>query len=757
MQRVEHYQVIGELGRGGMGVVFKAWDPLTQTHVAIKLLLAAHNRKRLSRFKREVQVLQRLQHPNVIPIRAYGEVDGRPYLVMSLVEGKSLDELVESRGPLPASMVAELGIKLASALHAAHELGILHRDVKPDNVLLRADGDAFLGDFGLAKDEALDTTQLTVEGGFMGTPGYVAPEQAMGEANLVGPATDVYGLGATLYYALTGRAPVEGGTILEVVSNLHKPPAKIRSLRADVPRELASLVERCLRPELRDRYRSCAVVLRDLEDFLRGSSRFEVPSARGPARPWPLLVSLVVVLLLLLVAVATLRQRAAPTVAVEDPVEDPVVVESLADVLEAARLAASRKDWDAARAEYERALTLDADDPDALHGLWQAMNQLEDPRQFEVLRRAIARDPRPQACQQLAVIYALQERTEDALEVLALGVSAHPELASLRRSYGRTLAKIQRWSDALPQLQQAWDLESGSEDAVHLARCLAQLRRVDDALAVLGVARARDPEQLDLAYVQGQLLFGAKRYAEAVAPLTLVWRGTEAADPRISETLANALTELEQTDDALAVLESALARAPQDTSLLFARSTAHSVAGHATEELNDLDSVLALDPNNRAALNNRSLALFQLGRYEASLADARKLISVEPESVSGWTQVAACHYKLQDFAAARDAYTKVSQIEPESLAPRVGRAQCYHRLEDYDAAIADYTWILARDPDQHAMRFNRGLAYASTGRPELARETMHELLRRTQPGSHHAIRATDWLEQDARTRAEPPK
>ncbi|MCA8924977.1 MAG: serine/threonine protein kinase, partial [Planctomycetes bacterium] len=284
MDRIGHYQVMGELGRGGMGVVFKAWDPHSQSHVAIKLLLAAHNPKRLSRFKREVQVLQRLQHPNVVPIRDFGEAEGRPYLVMQLVDGKSLDDLVEARGPLPPSMVAEVGMKLASALAAAHELGILHRDVKPDNVLLRADGEVVLGDFGLAKDVALEQSQLTVEGGFLGTPGYVAPEQAMGEAERVGPATDVYGLGATLYYALTGRAPVEGSTVFEIMTNIHQAPPRIRSLRSDVPKELAHLVERCLKAELSERYRSCALLERDLDDYLHGTSRYEVPGAPSSRR-----------------------------------------------------------------------------------------------------------------------------------------------------------------------------------------------------------------------------------------------------------------------------------------------------------------------------------------------------------------------------------------------------------------------------------------------------------------------------------------
>ncbi|MEZ6189565.1 MAG: serine/threonine-protein kinase, partial [Planctomycetota bacterium] len=201
MQRIDRYEVRKELGRGGAGAVFEAWDPAAREAVAIKLLLV-NDPRHVQRFRREARILEHLDHPHVIPVRAWGEDRGKPYLVMDLIQGQTLEDRIAEQGPLPPTRAAELGLALAQALECAHGQGILHRDVKPSNVLLRLDGVPVLTDFGLAKEVALDATQLSVEGGFMGTLGYVAPEQAMGRSAEIGPATDVYGLGATLYHAL---------------------------------------------------------------------------------------------------------------------------------------------------------------------------------------------------------------------------------------------------------------------------------------------------------------------------------------------------------------------------------------------------------------------------------------------------------------------------------------------------------------------------------------------------------------------------
>jgi len=761
MQQIGHFQLVGELGRGGMGVVFKAWDPYSQSHVAIKQLLAAHNPKRLSRFKREVQVLQRLQHPNVIPIRAFGEERGRPYLVMSLIEGKTLEDLVEARGPLPPSMVAEIGRKLASALHAAHELGILHRDVKPDNVLLRTDGDVVLTDFGLAKDVALEESQLTVEGGFMGTPGFVAPEQATGDGKLIGPATDVYGLGATLYYALTGRPPVEGSTLFEIMNNMHKPPTRIRSLRSDVPKDLALLVQRCLKQELSERYRSCGVLERDLDDYLRGTSRFEVQGAATRRRPVPLLVAVVGLLACSALAVGWVALRDPPPSPEGTDVDPPTpeespLAEEVAAALATAQLAVERGDWDAARAGFDQVLLLDPSSADGLHGLWRALNKLEDPRQVEVLRRAVEADPRPEATVTLAVLYQMQKRADDALVVLRRGLAQSPDDPKLLSTYGTALGIQGKWSEALESLQQAWAQEQTHTTGIALTKCLVSLERYTEALEVVAVAVELDPKPIEGRYLLGFLQYRAGAHAAAASTLSEVWRESGETHIQCVRPLANSLDETGQTQAALSVLNRALEVEPRNSDLLFLRSTVLNTLGRAEDELADLNAVLAFDPDHRAALNNRSLTLFHFERYEQALADAERLTRLEPTSYSAWVQLGACCTQLKARERSRDAYAEAAKLDPEAVGARVGRAQASHHLKDYAAAIADYTWILSREPDNHAMRYNLGLAYASADRRDQARKTMQELVRRTPPDERRHGLAQSWLDEDAQREVNPP-
>ncbi len=268
---IAHYRVVGELGRGGMGVVYKAVDSRNGAEVAIKLLLKGRDAasSKVKRFDREARALAKVEHPNVVRLRDMGEHTGFPFLVMDFHSGGSLRDRLQS-GPLSPGRVAELGVQIASGVAAAHEQSVLHRDLKPDNVLIGEDGQALVTDFGLAKDlERLGVTQeLTQSGTLMGTPGYWAPEQAMGEPGKVGPATDVYGLGAVLYAALTGRPPAEGANLLEIVGATAQPPPSIRSLRPEVPRRLETIVLRCLAQDPKARWESASALQHALERFL---------------------------------------------------------------------------------------------------------------------------------------------------------------------------------------------------------------------------------------------------------------------------------------------------------------------------------------------------------------------------------------------------------------------------------------------------------------------------------------------------------
>jgi serine/threonine protein kinase len=309
---VPGYELLTELGRGGMGVVYKARHRALNRIVALKMILAGEyaGTEMLGRFRAEAEAVAALQHPGIVQIFEIGEHAGRAFLALEYCDGGNLTSRLGAM-PWPAHQAAEVMMQLTSAVQAAHERGVIHRDLKPDNVLLTATDQVKIGDFGLAKRlEASDGHTRTGE--IMGTPAYMAPEQAAGLAKAVGPAADVYALGAILYRLLTGRPPFVGDTTLDVLAQvLTDDPTPIRRINRNVPRDLESIAFHCLKKDPTKRYSSAAQLRSDLELWLEGkpirarSIRWrllrEALTWRDPMTPSPMTMSILGLVVLLIV------------------------------------------------------------------------------------------------------------------------------------------------------------------------------------------------------------------------------------------------------------------------------------------------------------------------------------------------------------------------------------------------------------------------------------------------------------------------
>jgi serine/threonine-protein kinase len=269
-EAVDNLEIEERLGEGGMGVVYRARQPALGRFVAIKMIHAGARTdpKQLVRFRTEVQAVARLSHPNFVQIYEIGQRDGLPYFLMEYVAGGSLERKLSS-GPLPLRQAAQLVETLARAMQVAHEHGIVHRDLKPANILLTLDGQPKITDFGLAKMMSGQDAGPSRAGGIIGTPAYMAPEQA--EDGGAQPSSDIYSLGATLYEMLTGRPPFRGatvyGTLLQVMHHEPVPPGR---LRPKLPRDLETICLKCLEKTPEKRYASCAALAGDLHAFLSG-------------------------------------------------------------------------------------------------------------------------------------------------------------------------------------------------------------------------------------------------------------------------------------------------------------------------------------------------------------------------------------------------------------------------------------------------------------------------------------------------------
>lgn len=276
------YELLEELGRGGMGVVYRARQRSLGRIVALKVILRGEwaSEEDRARFLAEASAAAQLSHPHVVPIHEVGEHEGQPYFSMQYVEGSTLADRL-AIGPLPGREAAELLVPICRAIAAAHARGILHRDLKPSNILLDTEGRGFVTDFGLAKrisgapgaggvPESLAPAPRTLTGAILGTPGYMAPEQAAGERGRLGPATDVYALGAILYAMLTGRAPFQAASPIDTVLMVLEqdpPPPRLLNPRADPELELIAL--KALQKPTDLRYESAAALAEDLERYLR--------------------------------------------------------------------------------------------------------------------------------------------------------------------------------------------------------------------------------------------------------------------------------------------------------------------------------------------------------------------------------------------------------------------------------------------------------------------------------------------------------
>lgn len=425
------YDIVAELGRGGMGVVYKALQKSLGRFVALKVILGAGHAgdAALARFRAEATTAAQLQHPNIVQIFEVGEHDGQPFFSLELVEGGSLADHLKGE-PQPPRDAAHLVRALALTVHHAHERGIVHRDLKPANILLPKTEDqgprtgddkdtSVLGpwssllslkitDFGLAK---LQTTEshITQSGAILGTPSYMAPEQAAGDGKAVGPAADIYALGAILYEALTGRPPFKAASVMDTVMQvLHDDPVPPSRLEPKLPRDLETICLKCLAKKPDQRYASAAALADDLGRFLAGESILARPTSpvvkswkwarRHPARAavlFILAVPLPVMLGVMVYLWADVRAERAAAVRARDEANRERelsqgylknalgtmdrIVERVGDE-RLARIPAMQEERNAILAEavtfYETLLRLDSSDPAVRHNTAETYNRV---------------------------------------------------------------------------------------------------------------------------------------------------------------------------------------------------------------------------------------------------------------------------------------------------------------------------------------------------------------------------------------------
>jgi serine/threonine protein kinase/tetratricopeptide (TPR) repeat protein len=683
------YQLLKEIGRGGQGVVYRARQKSLNRTVALKVIGLGHwaTEAHLRRFRLEAEAAASLNHPCIVPIYDIGERDGSCYFSMGLVEGGQLDQVIEQE-PMPPRRPAELIAKLARTVYYAHEHGILHRDIKPGNILLDAKGEPHLTDFGLARlADTESTVTRTLE--VLGTPSYMAPEQARGNDEKITNATDIYGLGAVLYQLLTGHAPFSGGTTYETVRLLlETEPRQPRLLNPKVDRDLATICLKCLEKDPQQRYPSALALAEDLERWLKHEpihARRTSPLVRGEkwVRRKPAIAAVIVLSLALVTAVGVIVWKS-------DFIPSPATTTGIA-VLPFESLSSNKDDASFADGVQDDLLTKLANIAD--------LKVISRTSVMEYRGKRNTRDI-GHALQVSHVLEGSVRRTGTQLHINAQLIDARTDTHVWAKQYDGDLKEIfaiqseiaQRVAEKLhakisdaeeKAIKQpptadltAFDLYTRAKNLLLAATFRGTMRaNLLQAVDLLNEAVVRDPSFLQaysqLAWAHDQLYwFG---FDHTAARLALAEAAVQAASrlfPDAGEThLARAQNLYRgylDYDGALSELELARRTLPNDPRIFQLTGYIQRRQGHWEESTRNLERAVELDPRNLYSLQQIAVTYGYLRRYSEQRSAYDRALAVHPNDVE--TKVLRAFVDMDAKADTHPLHQTIDSIRARNLA-----------------------------------------------------------------------------------------
>lgn len=755
------YEILGELGRGGMGVVYKARQTQLQRLVALKMILAGSyaGEDEIARFRLEGEALARLQHPHIVQIYEVGECKGLPFFSLEFVEGGSLSRSLEGK-PQPPRQAAEMVEKLARAIHAAHERGIVHRDLKPANVLVTKEGSPKITDFGLAKQ--LDSQKgHTQTGDVMGTPSYMAPEQASGATRQIGPAVDIYALGAILYEMLTGRPPFRAetpwDTITQVISAEPAEPSRFQKL---LPRDLETICLKCLRKEPERRYSSAHQLAEDLQRFqndepiqARPVSRLERAyrwSRRKPALAGALAATLFSLLTGTVVSTyyaleAHQRRKQAESNAAQAATNAQQAIASAEDADRSAR----RAEMAAQFASGQRDLALEA----LAKLIGEVQDRLKDAPQTRTLKQHLL-------AAAVGALTRFSTSVGDAPVNDRSQAQARLRLGELFQQIGNDTAAAKEYRqsleilESLPEsekagipyrLEQASLLNKLAAVQVKAGDLPAARKSAEQALALAEPARAADTSSAPAreALVSASLLLGRLSLSQ----------GDSAASQRYFEKLLRSIPYDDKGNPVDPKTWLPVSSARVSLGLMHLRRQEYSEARKQLQQAIILCRASAIqDPNNLLA--KQSLAAALMGMGEASLAagendrarsqfrEALGICRGLPDDANAKALLVelaqhfgqAC-FDRQEYGLARETYYYLAMAQSRSLAEadpeKLGPQTDYHDVEARlgEISLRWHGLIAAQDHFRQALAFSERVAKSQPSNSPWQRKHVLDLLR----------------------------
>jgi tetratricopeptide (TPR) repeat protein len=734
LPQIPGYEVEAILGRGGMGIVFRARHLRLNRMVAVKMMLAGAyaGSHEAERFQQEAEAVAALLHPNVVQIHDIGDSEGRPYFTMEFVEGGSLAQKLAG-APLPVREAAALAATLAEAVHAAHQKGIVHRDLKPANVLLTTDGIPKISDFGLARKG--DDPGLTRSGTAFGTPSYMAPEQARGQTEAIGPAADIYALGAILYEMLTGRPPFRAesaaATVLQVISEDPAPPSR---LNGRVPRDLETVCLKCLQKATPHRYASAQALVDDLKRFDAGRPILARPlgwgsqvwrwSRRNPTMAG-LLAALVALFLLALGAGLWLEsqkaeRRGRAIEAVESALAQIPGLQHQGRWLEARNLTdliTNRLD--------------EAGSEDLRQRVKQTMDDIQLASELEQIRLT------PQIAQSRTFNYAGMAAAYDhSFKQKGLDITEDPP----------TVASRIRASGVQPQIVMALDhwafLVDTHKDRSTMARLLTLARLADpdpewgDLLRDPALWETSDAMRKMAAELKQRLTRETLKKGLRTTLLTLIakklgqkeldaeplMRAAQSQYPEdfwLNYGLGEMLRE-RKPDEAVGFYRAALATRSQVATVHHELGFALIRSGRIDEALQEAQKVVDLIPGEKVAHHQLGLCLYAKGRTKEAMTEFHRAIQIDPNYSYPIYQLGVCLKSLGELDGAMAEFRRAIRIDPNSAPAHAILGASLQYVGQVDEAMTELRHAIDLDPTMSVAYHELGVCFRVRGEFEEA-------------------------------------
>lgn len=742
------YQVQALLGEGGMGAVYRAYDRELDRTVALKLIRPELGADAgvSQRFRQELLLASKISHKNILRIHDLGEANGTKFISMAYVEGEDLHQLLRREGRLPVSRAVSLAKQLCAALEAAHNEGVVHRDLKPQNILLDKAGQVYVSDFGLAKSLEPDATQMTLSGQFLGTPRYMSPEQAL--AGSVDHRSDLYSLGLILYEMVTGEIPFKAESTLQTMYlRVHEKPKDPRQFNPDLPEYLVQIILRCLETEPAQRYQSAREILDDLESAQPSrpfpSRRLPTVPARQASRKfWYAGAGVVVLALLTFLALPTVRKLLRPG---------------------ASSAPSSRGIPPASQGKYLALLPFRViGDKNALAYVSDGLVEATAAKLFQMKDIHLASatavqsvnvdQPLEKIARQLGVNLVAQGTVQGTAEKMRITISLD-DVAAGRRLWTSEFSGVPQDLLTLEdkmyaQLVAALELKPSSSEVAALnshptenveaydlylkgrenMRQEQDTKKVQTAIDLYQKALAKD-SGFALAYAGiADASLSMYRHTKDSFWSDKALRAAQQAEqlnasvPEVHFSLGSVYTDTGKTAEAISELKRALELAPKSDEGYRRLGQVYTVIGRKPEAVEAYKKAIALNPYYWENYNALAGAYYNFGENELAVAGFKKVIELEPDNAAGYDNLGVVLMRLEKWNDCIPNFEKALQIQPY-YATYSNLGTAYFFLKRYNEAVQMFEKAAAMNSNDHMVMGNLADGYRWAGQPQKALAT----------------------------------